>query len=81
MSVPNRMTLSIAFGEAEAGPISGVMHAVSSGVHLMWRAPAALRLLGRADGGIVPASVQVVLVAAATNTLAPPADEEEAAGA
>lgn len=40
-----------------------------------------MRLLGWADGGVVPAGISVVVVAAAADALASPANEEEAAGA
>lgn len=79
--VPGGMVLTMIIGEPEARAVPGVIRAISRGVHLLRRAPATLDLLGCTDCGIIPAGVQMILVAAATNTLAPPADEEETADA
>jgi hypothetical protein len=75
------MGLTVVIGETKAGAVPGVIRAISGCVHLLRRAPATLDLLGCTDGGIIPAGVQMIMVAAATDALAPPADEEETADA
>lgn len=75
------MSLAVIIGEPKAWAIPGVIRAISGSVHLLRRPPATLDLLGCTDGGIIPAGVQMIMVAAATDALAPPADEEETADA
>lgn len=54
MLVPSCVVVNIV-RESKARAV--LVRAISRGVHLLWGAPTALRLLGRADGGIVPAGV------------------------
>lgn len=88
MPIPNFMAAAIIIHKPESRtipiPRGSGMHLMAgvrvSALHVgVSPAPTTLRLLGCADGGVVPAVVQMALVAVAADALAAPADEEEAA--
>lgn len=76
MSIPDLVPAAIGVHEPES-----LTRAVSACCIGIVGGPTAAALVRRADGGVIPAGVQVVCHAVFTDALAAVPDEEEAAGA
>ena len=78
------VALAAVVRENKPGMLS-MLPSVRLGMHLiisvrLLMIPLALGLLGSTHGGVVPAGIQVVLVALIADTLSAPADKEETTG-
>jgi hypothetical protein len=83
MTIPNLMSTAIIINKPKSMPVP--IRSSSGGLVIVRvpglprPAPATLVMLGCGDGGVIPAVVQVTLVAVSPDALAAVPDEEEAA--